>query len=165
MKFAVVLMVIATSALGAGEPPMFMEQVKAGKLPPVEKRLPQKPLVVPLNAGAVLGRHGGTLNTLAGRSRDTRLFTIYGYARLVGYDRSLHIVPDILESLEVEEGRSFTLHLRRGHRWSDGHAFSAEDFRYYWEDVANNRDLSPSGPPRDLLVDGEPPQFQVLDET
>jgi hypothetical protein len=35
MKFAVVLMVIASSAWAAGEPPMFMEQVKAGKLPRV----------------------------------------------------------------------------------------------------------------------------------
>ena len=137
-------------------PPALAEQVKAGKLPPIDKRLPQKPLVVPLgDAGTSLGRHGGTLNTLAGRSRDTRLFTIYGYARLVGYDRSLHIVPDILESLEVQQGRVFTFHLRHGHRWSDGHPFTSEDFRYYWEDVANNKELSPSGPPRDLLVDGE----------
>jgi peptide/nickel transport system substrate-binding protein len=31
--------------------------------------------------------------------------------------------------------------------------------------VANNRELSPSGPPRDMLVDGEPPKFEVLNET
>ena len=95
------------------------------------------------------------------RSRDTRLFTIYGYARLVGYDRNLNIVPDILESLEVKDGRMFTLHLRRGHRWSDGQPFTSEDFRYYWEDVANNKELSPSGPPRDLLVDVVLPRADV----
>ncbi|HSU75458.1 MAG TPA: ABC transporter substrate-binding protein, partial [Burkholderiales bacterium] len=131
-------------------------------LPPVDKRLPQQPLVMPM---IEIGRHGGTLNTLAGRSRDTRLFAVYGYARLVGYDRNLEIVPDILESLDVQEGRIFTLRLRKGHRWSDGQPFTAEDFRYYWEDVANNRELSPSGPPRDMLVDGEPPKFEVLNET
>ena len=160
------LLAVASAAHAYVETPALAEQVRAGKLPPVDKRLPQKPLVVPLGeGGTTLGRPGGTLHTLAGRSRDTRLFAIYGYARLVGYDRSLKIVPDILESLEVQEGRTFTLHLRRGHRWSDGHAFTTEDFRYYWEDVANNKELSPSGPPRDLLVDGEPPQFEVLDET
>ena len=45
------------------------------------------------------------LNTLAGRSRDTRLFTIYGYARLVGYDRNFKLVPDLLESYEVDSER------------------------------------------------------------
>ena len=139
---------------------------EGGKLPPVDKRLPQKPLVVTLGeAGTSIGAYGGTLNTLAGRSRDTRLFVIYGYARLAGYDRHLNIVPDILEALEVQEGRIFTLHLRKGHRWSDGEPFTAADFRYYWEDVANNRELSPSGPPRDLMVDGEPPKFEVLNDT
>lgn len=159
-------LVWTTQAWGYLEPPSLAEQVKAGRLPPVDKRVPLKPLVVPLGeAGTSIGNYGGTLNTLAGRSRDTRLFTIYGYARLVGYDRHLNIVPDILESLDVKEGRIFTLTLRRGHRWSDGHPFTAEDFRYYWEDVANNRELSPSGPPRDMLVDGEAPKFEVLNET
>ena len=166
MRWLLTLLLFANAAAAYVEPPALAEQVKAGRLPPVDKRLPQKPLVVTLGeAGTSIGKYGGTLNTLGGRSRDTRLFTIYGYARLVGYDRHLSIVPDILESLEVQEGRIFTLHLRKGHRWSDGHPFTADDFRYYWEDVANNRELSPSGPPRDLLVDGEPPKFEVLDES
>jgi len=148
------------------EPLQLLPEVQAGKLPPVEKRLPLQPMVLPLGeGGTALGRHGGTLNTLAGRSRDTRLFTIYGYARLVGYDRNFNLVPDLLERVEVHEGRVFTLRLRKGHRWSDGHPFTAEDFRYYWEDVANNKELSPSGPPRDLLVRGEAPKFEVLSET
>ena len=49
----------------------------------------------------------------------------------------------------------FTLHLRPGHKWSDGQPFTSEDFRYYWEDVANNKDLSPFGLPQALLVDGK----------
>src|SRR3546814_8944240 len=56
----------------------------------------------------------------------------------MAYDETLEIVPDILEWLEVEDGRSFTLKLREGHRWSDGHPLTAEDFRYFWEDVATN---------------------------
>ena len=144
------------------ETPMLGLEVSSGRLPPLEKRLPQPPLVVHMETP---GKHGGTLNSLVGRSRDTRLLVVYGYARLVGYDRDLNIVPDILESLEVQEGRIFTLKLRKGHRWSDGHPFTTEDFRYYWEDVANNKELSPAGPPNDLLVDGEPPKFEVLSPT
>jgi len=166
-SFFYLLLMLPGISLGVEviETPMLRAEVAAGTLPGIEKRLPQVPLVVRLGEGQLLGKHGGTLQTLAGRSRDTRLFTIYGYARLVGYDRDLNIVPDLLESLEVAEGRAFTLRLRKGHRWSDGHPFTAEDFRYYWEDVANNRELSPSGPSRDLLVDGEAPKFEVLSET
>ncbi|HZM36990.1 MAG TPA: ABC transporter substrate-binding protein [Burkholderiales bacterium] len=148
------------------EPPSLAAEVKAGKLPPVDRRLPREPLVVPLGEdGTSLGRHGGTLNSLAGRTRDTRLFTIYGYARLVGYDRKFNLVPDILQSYDVKDGRVFTLRLRAGHRWSDGHPFTTEDFRYYWEDVAHNKELSPAGPPRELMVGEELPKFEVLSPT
>lgn len=144
------------------ETPMLGLEVSNGRLPPVRKRLPQQPLVINLENP---GRHGGTIHSLVGRSRDTRLLVVYGYARLVGYDRNLELVPDILESFEIQEGRIYTLRLRKGHRWSDGHPFTAEDFRYYWEDVANNKELAPSGPPRDLLVEGQQPKFEVLSDT
>jgi peptide/nickel transport system substrate-binding protein len=90
---------------------------------------------------------------------------VYGYSRLVGYNEKLEIVPDIVESFDVQEGRIYTFRLRKGHRWSNGQPFTAEDFRYYWEDVANNEELAPTGPPRDLLVDGQKPKFEVLSET
>jgi peptide/nickel transport system substrate-binding protein len=149
-------------AIDPVEPPMLGLEVSTGKLPPVQKRLPQQPLVVSVEN---LGKHGGTLHSLVGRSRDTRLLVVYGYARLVGYDRNFELVSDILESFEVQEGRIFTLRLRKGHRWSDGHPFTAEDFRYYWDDVANDKELAPAGPPRDLLVEGEKPKFEVLSDT
>jgi len=155
------LLLFFSIPLFAVEPPMLQLEVREGKLPPMDKRLPQQPLVV---KSETLGKYGGTLNTLVGRSRDTRMLAVYGYARLVGYDRQLNIVPDIVESYEVKDGRVFTFRLRKGHRWSDGHPFTAEDFRYYWEDVANNRELSPSGPPHDLIVDGELAKFEVLNE-
>ena len=164
MRFLFPLLFVPALALGQNfiEPPMLRLDVSTGRLPPTEKRLPQPPLVVRMDQP---GKHGGALHSLVGRSRDTRLLVVYGYARLVGYDRNLELAPDILESFEVQEGRIFTLRLRKGHRWSDGHPFTAEDFRYYWEDVANNKELSPAGPPRDLLVDGEPPKFEILSDT
>jgi peptide/nickel transport system substrate-binding protein len=164
MKLLAILVALPGLAFAQNpaEPPMLRLDVNTGKLPPLEKRLPQQPLVVQADTP---GRHGGVLHSLIGRSRDTRLLVVYGYARLVGYDRDLNLVPDILESCEVQEGRVFTLKLRKGHRWSDGHPFTTEDFRYYWEDVANNKELSPAGPPHDLLVDGEAPKFEVLSDT
>ena len=162
MFFAFLLLPATLWAVTPVEPPMLRVEVSSGKLPPVQKRLPEQPLVVHVEKP---GKHGGTLNSLVGRSRDTRLLVVYGYARLVGYDRKLELAPDILESFEVKEGRSFTLKLRKGHRWSDGHPFTAEDFRYYWEDVATNSELSPAGPPKDLLVEEKPPKFEVVSDT
>ena len=145
------------------EPPALEAEVKAGKLPPLAKRLPENPLLVKLPAGAQPGQYGGNLNMLIGRSRDVRMLVVYGYARLVGYDQSFNVVPDILESIETKDERVFTMKLRRGHRWSDGQPFTSEDFRYFWEDVANNKELSPTGPPSDLLVNGEAPKVEYPD--
>jgi peptide/nickel transport system substrate-binding protein len=126
---------------------------------------PDEPSVVEVDAanGKTIGKAGGELVTLVGNSSDTRLMVVYGYARLVGYTPDLFIEPDILKSVVVEEGRIFTLHLRKGHAWSDGAPFTSEDFRYWWEDVANNRALSPTGPPQKLIVEGELPKVEALD--
>lgn len=146
------------------ETPMLEPLVASGKLPPVADRLPEQPLVVKMTGYKSLGRQGGNLRTLIGRPKDTKLLVVYGYARLVGYNENFELVPDILESVEVENDRVFTLKLRKGHKWSDGQPFTTEDFRYYWEDVANNKELSPTGPPVTMIVDGEAPKFEVLDE-
>ena len=147
------------------ETPSLVERVKSGALPPVGKRIPQQPLIVERFAGGDgPGKHGGQLNMLISGSRDTRLMTVYTYTRLIVYDDKFQLHPDILESYEVKEGREFTLKLRAGHKWSDGHPFTSEDFRFFWEDVANNSELSPSGPSVELIVDGQPPKVEIVDE-
>ncbi len=148
------------------ETPMLAAKVAAGQLPPVEERVPRVPLVVTFDGkDQTIGHHGGTLRTVSGRRKDIRLMVVYGYARLVGYDTEFNLKADILERVDVERDRVFTLHLRKGHRWSDGHPFTSEDFRYYWEDMATNPDVSPVGPPRTMVVDGEQPRVEILGET
>ena len=166
----VVLTMAMSGALAAPatliETPMLRDEVAAKKLPPIRQRLPENPLVVAMDGKtAELGQHGGTLNMLIGRARDVRMLVVYGYARLVGYDRNLALVPDILQNVDVKEERIYTMKLRQGHKWSDGHPFTSEDFRYFWEDVANDKELSPAGPPSALLVDGQPPKVEILDKT
>ena len=148
------------------ETPMLQDDVNAKKLPPVKQRLPDNPLVVTMDGKtSEIGQQGGTLNMLIGRARDVRMLVVYGYARLMGYDRNLKIAPDILENIDVKEDRIFTMTLRKGHKWSDGQPFTSEDFRYFWEDVANDKDLSPAGPPAELLIDGKPPLVEYPDKT
>ena len=155
----------AQTPAGLTESPFWTDKIQAGDLPAIEQRLPETPRVVPTTDSRVVGKPGGTIRMLVGRAKDTRLLVVYGYARLVCYDENLELVADIAETVEIEDGRTFTFTLRKGHKWSDGQPFTAEDFRYYWEDVANNDELSPAGPPKLLLVDNEPPQFEVLSET
>jgi peptide/nickel transport system substrate-binding protein len=146
--------------------PFFAERIAAGKLPPVAQRVPSAPRVVSVDGeDRVPGRHGGTMRMLMGDQRDIRMMTLYGYSRLVGYDDKLDLAPDILEGYEETEGRVFTLRLRPGHRWSDGSPFTTEDFRYWWDDVANNKRLSPGGPPQALLAGGKPPKVEILSPT
>ena len=149
----------------SGEPQFLQSLIDEKKLPPMAERLPKNPLVVNLAAmGREVGRYGGVVNQLISGQRDIRLMTINGYARLVGYDETLALRPDILEACEDEGERIFTLRIREGHKWSDGSPFTSEDFRYCWEDVLLNEDLSSGGLSRALLVDGKPPVFERLDE-
>jgi peptide/nickel transport system substrate-binding protein len=143
------------------ETPSLAAEVASGALPPVASRVPSEPALAELET---IGRPGGELRMLMASPKDTRLMTVYGYARLVAYTPALAIVPDMLEGVDVEGGRVFTLHLRAGHKWSDGQPFTAEDFRYWFEDVASNKQLSTAGLPVALLPKREPPQFSVLDE-
>ena len=167
---AVVLLWLAQPVLAQGLPTpqeteTLAEAVAAGELPPVAERLPETPLVVDLAAkGRTLGRPGGVMKMFVTRAKDIRYMAAYGYARLVGYDANYDLVPDLLRDVTVSpDGRSVTLHMRPGHKWSDGKPFTTEDLRYWWEDVALNEDLSPKGPPIELQVDGQNPVVEVID--
>ena len=147
------------------ETPLLADRVKSGTLPPVAQRIPGQPRIVRRFAGDDgPGRQGGQLDMLISSARETSLMTVYSYTRLIVYDDRFKLHPDILESYDASEGRAFTFTLRAGHKWSDGHPFTTEDFRFFWEDVANNRELSPSGPSIELLVDDQPPRVEIVDE-
>ena len=146
------------------EPPFLAERVAKGDLPPIASRLPETPSIVDFKPPESPGQYGGTLTMLMSRVKDVRMMVVYGYARLVAWTADFHLVPDIAEKVIVKDGRQFTFVLRKGHRWSDGEPFTAEDFRYWWDDIANNRELSPMGPPVEMLVHGKPPKFEVIDK-
>ncbi|MFP6731990.1 MAG: ABC transporter substrate-binding protein [Alphaproteobacteria bacterium] len=166
----IVALVLSASAMAPAraielvEPPFLADKVAAGELAPVAERLPETPAMAIFEGERELGAYGGDLRMLMAKQKDIRMMTVYGYARLIGYNRDLLLVPDMLERVDIEEGRIFTLTLRKGHKWSDGAPFTSEDFRYYWEDVVNNETISPFGVPKVLLIDGEAPRVEFIDE-
>ncbi|MFO8026880.1 MAG: ABC transporter substrate-binding protein [Opitutales bacterium] len=70
-----------------------------------------------------------TFNPQVPNNRATSLILSHLLGSLVGYDpRSSEFVPDLAKSWEVsEDKRSYTFHLRKGLRWSDGTPFTADD--------------------------------------
>jgi peptide/nickel transport system substrate-binding protein len=124
------------------EAPQLAELVKTGKLLPVAERIGPDPIVVkPLHA---IGTYGGTwrrgftgpADTSAGqRVNESDHLTYFDYT-------GTQVLPNIAKSWEVSDGgRTFTFHLRRGMKWSDGHPFSADDFVFWFEDMYQNKDL------------------------
>ncbi|WP_299689328.1 ABC transporter substrate-binding protein [uncultured Tateyamaria sp.] len=143
----------STLTVPVGESAFWRAEVEKGQMDAAPDRVPDVPLVVDLEAkGRSFGQQGGTLRTMVTRTKDVRQMVVYGYARLVGYDHEYRLRPDILRDFEVDRGRTFTLHLRPGHRWSDGVPFTSADFEYWWNHVANNPELSPNGPPEIMRV-------------
>ena len=160
---ALASLTFGAAAAASVEPRSLSKTVADGSLPPAAQRLPEAPLVLPVDAACPANELGGTLDMLGGSAKDSRFLPVFGYARLVGYDTDYEIVPDIARSFEVEEGRIFTFHLRPGMKWSDGEPFTSEDFRYFWEDMAENPEIAKFGVPTELLVAGEEPQVSFPD--
>ncbi|MBC6443611.1 MAG: ABC transporter substrate-binding protein [Rhodobacteraceae bacterium] len=163
--FAAFLLLPVQATAEYVETPFWETEVRAGTMPAISDRLPEEPLFVNLSSrGRTPGQHGGSLRTMVTRSKDTRQMVVYGYARLLGYSENYTLVPDILKQVDISGGSVFTFHLRKGMKWSDGTPFTSEAFRYWWEDIANNEELSPSGPPSFMRLDGETPCVMFPDD-
>src|SRR5262245_25052008 len=145
------------------EAPQLAELVKAGKLPPVQERIGQDPLVIkPLRE---IGRYGGTW-----RRGFTGAFDTSNGHRTAQNDKLLYydytgtkIVPNIARAWEVsKDGKVTTLSLRRGMRWSDGQPFTADDFVFWFEDCYQNKDLVPT-PLSVMTINGKPIAIKKVD--
>ena len=116
------------------ETPLLVPEVSSGELPPVDLRVPARPYIMSTDGERSLGQPGGELKTLIASAKDTRLLVVYGYARLIGYDENLNLVPDILERVEVESGQRRAEGIRRS---GSGRATRARDER---EQAGRSRD-------------------------
>ena len=150
-------LMISTSVLAQtySEAPALADTVKAGSLPPVEKRLPSKPLVVqPIESA---GRYGGTWRMAMIGGSDSLLDRTIGYTRLVRWDPAwTKVVPDIAESVsENGNATEFVFKLREGIRWSDGEVFNADDLMFWYNDVLMDKAITPAVP--SWLISGGKP--------
>ena len=150
--------------VGAKESPMLAEKVKAGKLPPLEERLPTDPLVVEVPQA---GSFGGTWHSVTIGPGDGAAFTrIVGYQPLLRKDAMVtETIPGVASAIEAnDEGTEFTIKLREGMRWSDGEPFTADDIMFAMEEIWGNEELK-SSPPSWLANDDELARAEKISDT
>ena len=132
-------------------------------LPPLADRLPEEPLVVaPYDA---IGTYGGTFDVISNATEaGTSDFLSVRHVNLVRYSDDLAtIVPNVAKSWEWNDDYTqLTFTLRKGHKWSDGAPFTAEDVQFWYDNLS----LDPKviAKPKDyVLVGGERMTTEVLD--
>jgi peptide/nickel transport system substrate-binding protein len=148
------------------EAPELAALVQQGRLPPVAQRIGQDPLVIqPLRA---IGKYGGTMRKaiFAGINDLSVARFMTGGAPLLLWDYEWKTIkPNLARSFEMSaDGRTITIQLRRGMKWSDGQPFTADDIMFWFEDIYNNEEVHP-GNSADLLIAGKPVVIQKVDET
>ncbi len=93
-------------------------------LPPVAERLPRNPAVVRGPDG--IGQYGGVWRRCTNAYYD--IDRKIGSESFVRFDPSGRVQPGVAYKWEVtDSNRVYTFHLRKGHRWSDGHPFTTAD--------------------------------------
>jgi peptide/nickel transport system substrate-binding protein len=146
------------------EAPALAAEAATGRLPPVDRRLPENPMLVePLST---IGIYGGTWHMAM---RDS--FDHASLIRTIGYENLMRWTPDwskpipnVAQAVDVgADAREFRFTLRRGMRWSDGEPFTADDILFWHEDILLNSELTPSIPAW-LIAGGKPVEVEKIDD-
>ena len=131
-----------------GEAPQLAELVSAGELPPIEERLPVQSDLMVIEPLEGIGEYGGIwrrgFTGPADKWNGYRCCT--GPDHILFWDYTGNIPqPNVAKGWDVsDDGRSYTLYLREGMKWSDGMPFTADDFMFWYEKMYLNDELVPT---------------------
>ena len=146
------------------EAPQLAEMVKAGTLPPVDERLPESPIIVlPVKS---IGQYGGTWHRGWLGIKDFHCFGRLIYEPMLRWPRDPKdsVQPGLAEAWEwSDEGKTLTLQLRKGLKWSDGAPFTVDDIIFWWEDIENDPKIT-AAPHAEWVVGGEPMKLEKVDD-
>ena len=146
------------------EAPELAKLVSEGKLPPVEDRLPDEPLIIPPIER--IGQYGGTWRRGFSGRADRNNFDRIMHDHLIYYDFDGYtLMSHIAKGWDIsEDGTTFTFHLRKGMKWSDGAPFTADDFVFSYNDLILNDKINPVTKAY-FKTDGQPCKVDKIDET
>ena len=132
------------------EAPMLADLVKAGKLPPVEERLPDEPQAARLLAARVaearsrpVRRHVAAAWPSAQYDNDGYMMCETPLLNTPGIQGD-NITPNVLETFDANADNTvYTCALRKGLKWSDGVPVTTKDVQFVWDDWYDNAELNP----------------------
>ena len=150
-------------AAGTKEAPMLVELVQAGKLPPLEDRLPKDPMV--LTPIEEVGQYGGQMAWLNyGPSLGSYEFQFLYEAPYRWSADATKVEPNLAIAHEyAPDGMSMTLAFRQGVKWSDGEEFTSEDLDFWWNDLVMNTEAGYTQPYWTITVE-KPMKLEVVDK-
>ena len=147
-----------------GEAPMLAELVATGELPPVAERLPENPMVVqPIES---VGQYGGTWHRGWRGIKDFHCYGRIVYEPMLRWPRDPKdpVQPGLAEKWEWSDGgKTLTLYLRKGLKWSDGVPFTVDDIIFWWEDIELDENIT-TAPHAEWVVSGEPMELEKIDD-
>ncbi len=144
--------------------------LKGKGLPAVKDRLPENPLVLPHN-WVERGKYGGTLNLgvlsatgMASASASREFY--YGMSPTRWLNDGLDIGPGLADHWSSNQDASeWTIHFRKGLKWSDGHPFTVDDIIFWYEDIAKPGHNAQTPPPDTLSAKGTPCTMTKVDDS
>ncbi len=93
---------------------------------------------------AEIGPNPETIDPALNSAVDGGNMILFAFDCLLNVDKDNKIVPGAAESYEVSpDGLTWTFHLRKDLKWSDGSALTAKDFVYSWKRVADPATAAP----------------------
>ncbi len=132
-------------------------------LPPLAERLPAEPLVVaPYEE---IGRYGGVFDALSNATEaGTSDLLSTRHVNLVRFSDDLNtIVPNVAKGWDWNDDfTQLTFYLREGHKWSDGAPFTAEDVKFWYDNLALDPNVIEKAKDY-VLVAGERMTVDVID--
>jgi peptide/nickel transport system substrate-binding protein len=148
------------------EAPMLAELVKAGKLPPVEQRLPEPADLMVVKPLKEIGKYGGRWRRgFTGPADNENGNRIVSTDKILMWDYTGNkAAPSLVKDWRLsDDGRVCAIFLRKGLKWSDGQPFTADDFIFWYEDIYQNKELVPTPIP-ELQINGKPVRMVKRDD-
>ena len=107
-------------------------------LPPVAERLPDDPMVI--EPYETYGKHGGRALITLGDS-----WQFFNWEPSLTFAADMRtLLPNLAERWTVSpDGRTTTIYLRPGIKWSDGHPLSSDDFIFTFDHIWMDSEMSP----------------------
>ncbi|SEB51893.1 ABC transporter substrate-binding protein [Paenibacillus sp. GP183] len=117
------------------EAPMLEALAKAGTLPAVDQRLPAKQDIMIEPVLDKTGKYGGEWRYPWSGPNDKWGIEMVTEEPLFRFKQDgSGVEPNVAKGYDVNaDSTLFTIHLRQGMKWSDGHVFNADDVLFYWE--------------------------------